>query len=767
MRRLLVALGICIGLTVPSLVCGQGLLIDERPDSHFRLPRPHHPPRPAPEPPRNYRIKQLAIQAGMNDQIAKVQVTQSFVNTGSVPLEVSFVFPLPYDGAIDRLTFMVDGKEFEAKLLDAAEARRIYEGYIRRNQDPALLEWVGVGMFKTSVFPVPPGAERTVTIRYTQICRKVGGLSEFLFPLSTAKFTSQPVEKVELQVNLRTQSPLKNVYSPSHTVDIKRPGDNQAIVNYQGTNEVPLSDFRLLFDEGAEAVGARVLSYRPAGGDEGYFLLLVSPEIKKSSDELPRKNIVFVVDRSGSMSGKKMEQARNALKFVLSNLREGDTFNIVAYDTEVESFRPEAQRFNEESRRAALAFVDGIYAGGSTNIDGALRVALGQLADESRPSYIVFLTDGLPTVGVTAEAQIAANALERNKVRARLFTFGVGYDVNSRLLDRLARNGFGQSEYVRPNEDIEAHVAKLYQRIGAPVLTDVAVRFELDGVAEPAAIVNRVYPKSAYDLFAGDQLVLAGRYKHSGAAKVTIEGTVEGKKSRFQFPAQLVEQSVDDSWAFIERVWAARRVGEIIDQIDLHGKNNELVDELIGLSKRHGIITPYTSFLADDRMPSGLAAGGQGFGGAGASPTPYSRKGGAGPGADLARRATLDQLDSLKEESGVGGLAQRSEKRLLSQAATAPAASFGFRYREAKTDREVEVRTVQSIGRKTFFLRQDKWVDSSINDENPPQATAIKRYSAEYFALIDRHGREAARFLTIEGTVLIALGGKLYEISAE
>jgi len=766
MRRLLLVLGTVSVLIAPSVGWGQGLLIDERPDSRFRLPRPHHPPRPAPEPPHSYRIKQLSIQAGMNDQIAKVQVTQSFVNTGSVPLEVSFVFPLPYDGAIDRLTFMVDGKEFDAKLLDAAEARRIYEGYIRRNQDPALLEWIGMGMFKTSVFPVPPGAERTVTIRYTQICRKAGGLSEFLFPLSTAKFTSQPVEKVDLQINLRSQAALKNVYSPSHNVDIKRPGDNQAIVNYQGTNEVPLSDFRLLFDEGSEAVGARVLSYRPAGGDEGYFLLLLSPEIKKTSDELPRKSIVFVVDRSGSMSGKKIEQARKALKFVLSNLREGDTFNIVAYDTEVESFRPEIQRFNDETRRAATAFVDGIYAGGGTNVDGALRVALGQLVDDSRPSYLVFLTDGLPTVGVTAEAQIAANALERNKVRTRLFTFGVGYDVNSRLLDRLARNGFGQSEYVRPNEDIEAHVAKLYQRIGAPVLTDIAVRFELDGVAEPAAIVNRVYPKSAYDLFAGDQLVLAGRYKHSGAAKVAIEGTVEGKKNRYQFPAQLIDQSADDSFSFIERVWAARRVGEIIDQIDLHGKNNELVEELIGLSKRHGIITPYTSFLADDRAPSALAAAGQSRGGREVD----SFAGGAGgavQGAKMARRATLEQLDALKDESGIRGLALRSEKRQLSEAASAPGATFGFRYREAKSDREVEVRTVQTIGRKTFFLRNDAWVDSSIDDEKPPRKTTIKRYSAEYFELIDRHGREAARFLAIEGTITIELGGKVYEISAE
>ena len=309
------------------------------------------------------------------------------------------VFPLPYDGAVDRLTFMVDGKEYEAKLLDAAEARRIYEGYIRRNQDPALLEWIGTGMFKTSVFPIPPGAQRTVTLRYTQVCRKVGGLTEFLFPMSTARYSAKPVEKLECRVNIQSQVPLKNIYSPTHAVDIKRTGDQQALVSFQASQEIPASDFRLMYDVGSDAIAARVLSYRPAGGDEGYLLLLVSPEIKKVPDQILKKNVVIAMDRSGSMSGKKIEQAKGALRFVLNNLREGDLFNIVAYDTEVESFRPEMQRYDEETRKAALGFVEGMYAGGSTNIDGAMKTALHHLTDASRPNYLLFLTDGLPKIG--------------------------------------------------------------------------------------------------------------------------------------------------------------------------------------------------------------------------------------------------------------------------------------------------------------------------------------------------------------------------------
>ncbi len=215
MSRSLSCLLAIVMTLIPSLLCAQGLLVDDRPDHHFRLPRPHiwpHPrpiPRPRPEPPQSYKIQELDVHATVIGQVAKVQVSQSFVNTGSRQMEVSFIFPLPYDGAVDQMTFMVDGKEYDAKLLNADEARRIYEGHIRRNQDPALLEWMGTGMLKTSVFPVPPGVKRTVTLRYSQICRKTQGLTEWFFPLSTAKYTSHPVEKVSVDATIQSNVSIK------------------------------------------------------------------------------------------------------------------------------------------------------------------------------------------------------------------------------------------------------------------------------------------------------------------------------------------------------------------------------------------------------------------------------------------------------------------------------------------------------------------------------------------------------------------------------
>jgi Ca-activated chloride channel family protein len=735
----------------PAIASAQGLLIDIRPQHGFRLPRAdsrmHHRPRPStPAPSQSYAIKELAVNVSLNDQIAKVQVSQTFLNTGSSQMEVAFVFPLPYDGAIDQMTFMVDGKEYAAKLLDAKEARRIYEEHLRRQRDPALLEWIGTGMFKTSVFPVPPGAQRKVTMRFSQVCRKSEGLTELIFPLSTARYTSRAVESVTVDVNIQSQVAIKNIYSPTHAVNISRPGDRNARVTFTGQNQTPTTDFRLLYDVGDAAVGASVVSYRPNTSEDGYFMLLVSPEIKRASDQKLKKTVVFVVDRSGSMSGKKIEQAKEALKFVLNNLNEGDLFNIVLYDSEVESFRPELQKYSDETRQQALGFVEGIYAGGSTHIDGALKAALAQLQDAQRPNYVVFLTDGLPTTGETNEAKIVANARDHNKVRARIFSLGVGYDVNSRLLDKLARNGFGQSEYVRPDEDLEAHISKLYNRIGAPALTNLSISIDMEGFStERGAVANRMYPKDAYDLFAGDQLVVVGRYKAGGAAKVVVSGEVEGAKQSFDFPAKLIDHSTDETYAFVEKLWAIRRVGEIIDQIDLQGPNQELTNELVALATKHGIVTQYTSFLADEQTDfRELAAN---------------------------RRNTEAALQQLEEKAGRWAFEQRAAKARLQYSTTAPAGGFAENLALQKISSDglnlggqpgSIVQTVQNVGSKTFFQRHGQWLDSTLTAELEQKVVKLDRGSDEFFNLIARHGKDVAKYLAIEGPVTVVLDGQAY-----
>lgn len=741
MKRLsILALALLLIAASALTASAQGLLIVIDPPHPTPLPRPIIRPRPTP-PPASYKIKELGVDARIRDQVAQVQVSQSFVNTGSRAMEVAFVFPLPYDGAIDRLTFLVDGKEYPAKLMPAKDARKIYEEHVRRNEDPALLEWLGKGMFKTSVFPVPAGAERKVTLRYSQLLRKDHDLTDFLFPLGTAKYTSKPVEKVEIRASIESTVPIKSVYSPTHEIKVKRSGKNRATVSYAVEKQVPTADFRLFFGTAKGKVGAGVLSYRPDSEEDGYFLLLASPQIEEPDAERPKKSVVCVFDRSGSMTGKKIEQAKEALKFVLNNLREGDQFNIVAYDGEVETFRPEMQRYDDKSRKAALGFVEDIYAGGSTNISGALKTALGMLQDSDRPNYVLFMTDGLPTAGETNEAKIVTLAGEANKVRARMINFGVGYDVNSRLLDRLSRANRGTSEFVRPNEDIEAHVSRLYSRISSPVMTDVSVKFEFDELkTEKGSPIRRMYPKELTDLFEGEQLVIVGRYKKSGRAKVKIAGQVGKETQKLDFPVKLVKQSDDQSYAFVEKLWAMRRIGEIIDDMDLNGRNEELVKELVALSTKHGVLTPYTSFLADENADvSDLAAG-----------------------STTGRRRAGELLHRLEETEGRAAFAQRGFKKALMEADSAamptapagepaPADGFGLAgpglrpgtaMPDLDRDKAVAVQSVQVVAGKVFYKRANVWYAFDVAKRDAKKLAAdakvVKRFSREYFDLVGR-----------------------------
>jgi Ca-activated chloride channel family protein len=761
LRKLLACLAVILA-SWANWAPAQGVLIIT--DHPVPLPRPiHRLPRPGrPVPSTTYAIKELSIEGRVTDQVARVQVNQTFVNTGSGTIEAQFLFPLPYDGAIDKLTLLVDGKEMPAQLLSKEDARRRYEAIVRSNRDPALLEWMGQGMFQTSVFPIPAGAERKVVLEYKQLLRKYESLTELLYPLSAARYTDKPVEKVSFRFSIESGVDIKSVYSPTHAVDVKRPDAKHAVVSYSQTNDVPSSDFRLFFDVQAGQLGTSLLTYRPSESEDGYFMLLTSPQIPKADAAPQPKTVIFVVDKSGSMSGKKIEQARQAMKFVLNNMREGDLFNVVAYDTQVESFKPELEKYNDSTRAAAVGYVDGLYAGGGTNIHDALSTALNQLKDDKRPSYVLFLTDGLPTSGETNESRIAATVKAANKAHVRVLSFGVGYDVNSRLLDRISRDNSGASEYVRAEEDIEVAVSKVYSRIGSPLMTDVSVDFAFDSPVTGPPPVNRIYPKNGFDLFAGEQVVVVGRYYIFGAAKVTVKGTVSGQSQSFDFPAQFIQKSGDQSLAFVEKLWAIRRIGELIDELDLNGQNKELVDELVALSTKHGILTPYTSFLADETVRPELVSRGNSV------------------------RAADSLHELLSESAGASGVAQRSAKQMF-KAANGPIGSLGAAggrrreageplaapaansYRDAKTDKEVFVESVRNSGNQTLYKRGKVTVTPETAEldveKDKDQITIVDRYSDAYFELVAANSVDENQLLSDQADdeeLLIRLRGKNY-----
>jgi Ca-activated chloride channel homolog len=735
------------------LAIGQGVLIDESGGSggRFSLPRPR-PTRPTP-PTSSYAITEFSVNAAINNQIAVTQVTQVFKNTGSTPLEARFVFPLPYEGAIDQMTFMVDGKEFEAKLLPADEAKRIYQGYLQRNQDPALLQWIGTGMFQTSVFPIPAGATRTVTLRYSQLLRRDGTLTDYLFPLSTARYTSTPIEKLSFRVSISDREEIKNVYSPTHQVEIKRDDAKNVALTLIQSNAVPTTDFRVVYDSAPGVLSANLMSAWPADEEQGYFVLLASPAFDVAAVPPQQKMVLFVVDQSGSMSGDKIAQAREAAKFVLQNLRPDDMFNIVSYHGSVNVMSPEMLRFGEETRSQALGFINGIHAGGMTNIDEAMKKALTQMTDTTLPSYVVFLSDGVPTAGEQNEMKIAANCRQWNTVRARIISFGVGYDVNSRLLDRISRDNRGQTEYVLPNENLEASVARLYSKIAAPVITNMTISYEMDGVKiEDGPVVNRLYPQEHSELYAGSQLMLVGRYRQGGPTKVRIKGTVGDQVQEFVFDLELAKRGETQKYPFVSKLWAMRRIGELIDQIDLDGKHDELVKELVQLSLKHGIVTPYTAYLADENSfqladinrqrkiaSESLSqldevSGAQGFGGR--SFKQFNKL------AD-----NLQGLEMRNSEQGLpGGAAGSGRSGLggLSGRGGAPSAPGGNNpIQTAGGGNPAAGRPgttgLRQVGPWTFYKRGSLLIAENAVDvdleKNTPPIQVIKRFSDDWFAL--------------------------------
>jgi Ca-activated chloride channel family protein len=741
------------GATAP----GQGIIIDRRP--HIPVAR-------------SYEVREVSVDVQLRDQVAEVQVSQTFHNPGSVQLEAEYDFPLPEEGTIQSFVLLVDGREWPGRLLPREEARRIYEEIVRTKRDPALLEYMGRGLYRTSVFPIPPGADRKVTMRYTQVCKRDRDLVEFSFPFGTQKFTAKPIERLALHLDIRSRDPIKTVYSPGDDLEIERRGEHEARLALVRHDVVPRADFRLIYTLAEGALGATVLSTRPTASDDGYFLLLASPRFQAAEAESRHrpKTVVCVLDRSGSMAGKKLEQAKRALRFVLDNLRDDDTFNIVIYDDRVETFRPELLRYSPRTRDEASRYIENIREGGATNINEALKVALGQIPDGTRPSYLLFLTDGLPTAGETGEMAIAENCKRANGRRARLFVFGVGFDVNARLLDRLSGGNSGTSTYVKPDEDIEAQVARFYSKLTSPVLADIQIEFD-------SSDTNRVYPRDLPDLFEGGQLVVAGRYRDSGRTTLRLSGRVGDDRQRFGFPVELAAAGRGSSYDYVERLWAMRRVGFIIDQVDLHGRSKELIDELVALSTRYGILTPYTSFLADERVP--LHARAENATRAARSLDQLSDLSGA---AGVGQRAVKQEYFQLNQAaaSSLGSVAERENRAASPRlgrpgmaggglpAAPAPAANMpGMMVRLKDTEgNEAVAEKVRQVGSKTFYYRDGGWIDSAVSADETGKAIVLKQFSDDFFTLARNQAAEQNQYLTFAERVTVKLGGTVYRIDA-
>ena len=420
-----------------------------------------------PQPRRGERIPPLSVkyhrvEVNILGQVAKTTIDQVFINHHSRDIEGLYICPLPEGASLSEFSMYIGDRKVDGEILDRDQARRVYEDIVRRMKDPALLEYVGRNLFRARVYPIPARGEKRIKLSYTEILKSESRLVRYLYPLNTEKFSARPLEDVSVSVNIRTQIPISNVYSPSHKVSIRKIEKNHARVGYEDKNIKPDKDFILYYSHSEDDIGLSFINWSEK--KDNYFLFMASPSFVNPKAKVINKNIIFVLDSSGSMSGKKIIQAKEAARFVINHLDQGDMFSMIDFDDGVDFFSQKMVSATQENIEKALHFVENIEDSGGTNINEALSEGLGLINQTDRPSYILFLTDGLPTVGVTDTAAILKNISSANDRKSRIFVFGVGYDVNTELLDRISSGNRGTSVYVSENDNLEVAISHFMKR---------------------------------------------------------------------------------------------------------------------------------------------------------------------------------------------------------------------------------------------------------------------------------------------------------------
>jgi Ca-activated chloride channel homolog len=726
---------------------------------------PRHPPTPRPFAPME--ISYVKVHTDIKDQVAVTSIDQEFSNPNAARLEGTFVFPVPKGAHLDKFTMDIDGKQVQAELLAADKARHIYEDIVRKMRDPALLEYAGQDVFKVRIFPIEPHSKKRITISYTQLLKSDEGLVSYALPLGTEKYSAKPIKSVSVKVDLETKRPIKSIYSPSHSVEVKRDGSNRATAGYEASDVQPDSDFALYFAPEKDEIGVNLLTHRSPGSD-GYFLLLASPGVDVKQKQVILKDVAFVLDTSGSMAGKKLDQAKKALLFCVANLNDGDRFQIIRFSTETESLFDGLVENSKQNRNKAEEFVNDLKAIGGTAIDDALKKTLGlRPAKDSdaagRPYVVIFLTDGRPTIGTTDEGQIVTNAKKENDGHTRVFCFGIGTDVNTHLLDKITEETRAFSQYVLPEEDLEVKVSSFFSKIKEPVLANPALKF----TGEIRA--TRLYPSPLPDLFKGEQLVLVGRYSGHGDSAAVVEGAVNGESKKFSYDLKFPEESSENE--FIPRLWATRRVGYLLDEIRLHGENSELKDEVTELARKYGIVTPYTAYLiVEDEgrrnvpmtqtLMRGLRNDDEARREAGQVWNGFAT-GTSGEAAVADARASMALKSAQAPAAASAGGAQAFSRRygmVPPAVSSAPAAAPSSQTRLLQYSQQA-----QFVAGKTFFLNDKAWIDSAIQKTANAPRVRLQFGSKEYFDFLAKHPR-AAPWLALGQNIQFLLDNSIYEI---
>lgn len=723
------------------------------------IPRPcgrcPQPPRPVVLP-RTIPIKSIKVDTKINAQVATTHVEQVFRNDTDQIMEGTFFFPIPENASIAEFAIWDGNKRYVGEVRSREEARRIYDEIVRKQRDPGLLEYAGKDLFQASIFPIPARSDKKLEITYTQVLKAESNMVSYRYPLGTGK-NLNVIEQVAGRIEIEGKDVIRNIYSPSHSIDYNaNHPSNKAIVTFETARRQEPQDFQLFYSISKDDFGLSLMTYREAGKD-GYFLLMLSPKDTISEQELVAKDVVFVIDTSGSMADEgKMDKAKSALAFGVKNLRDDDRFNIISFAGEEHLMESGLIRADANGRKRGDEFVKSLRPTGGTNINDSIIAAFKQFESNDRPKLLVFMTDGLPTVSETKVPRILDNIRKAAKEGIRLFTFGVGYDVNTELLDKLAADNSGVADYVEPKEDLEIKVSNFFSKVNYPVLTDIALSM---GDVQS----DFMYPRKLTDLFKGTQLTLIGRYRNANDLKnITLRLTGKNGRENRSFSYENLSFPLrENKNDFLPRLWATRRVGWLMEQIRTNGETKELRDEVVDLGTRYGIVTPYTSYLAlegnqrgnvvtvvgEDRDVVNVTGGGGRVENdpRNAPPTISGRQ-----VTDLTLSAPGASRAKLEAKSGEEAVTESKRQRAQQEVTVVKKETASF---------------ARNVRNRTFYSMSNVWTDSDYRAETKLPETTVEFGSDAYFELIKRES-ELAEYFALGEEVVVVYKGRVYRVTA-
>ena len=568
-------------------------------------------------------LRHTGVKAEISGFLSRVVVTQEFENPFNEKIEAVYTFPLPQSAAVDDMTMIVGDRTVRGKILRREEAQAVYEAAKSGGQTASLLNQERPNIFTQSVANILPGEQVKITISYVETLKYEDGSYEFVFPMvvgpryvpgsatglqgngfapdtervpDASRITPQPAlegmragHDISLDIALDAGVPIDGLVSQTHDVNVERPDDRRAHILLKDEATIPNKDFILRYDVAGKKMEDALLTH--SWGNGGFFTLILQPPERVTAEDVMPKELVFVLDTSGSMSGFPIEKAKETMKLALDNLYPYDTFNLITFSGDEHILFPEPVPATKENLEKAQKFLVSRQGGGGTEMMKAVKASMDPSDARGHVRIVCFMTDGYVgnDMEIIGEVQKHPNA--------RVFAFGIGSSVNRFLLDNMARYGRGEVEYVGLNDDGSAAARRFHERVRNPLLTDISLDWNGLPVAD-------VYPKSIPDLFSAKPLVITGRYTASGRGTIRLKGRMSGRDFVREIPVDFSDSQKQHD--VLATLWARTRIDDLMSQ-DWKGAqqsamNDELKKAITQLGLDYRLMTQFTSFVAVEEM---------------------------------------------------------------------------------------------------------------------------------------------------------------------